>query len=367
VKVLHVISGDLWAGAEAQAATLLSQLSLQRGVSITAIIFNEGELASRLRGLAIEVFVIDEQKHGTPASFLRLLVLLRQLQPDIVHTHRIKENILGSVAAAMVTAAKGVRTVHGSAEHSFRGWRNLHRHLLGSFDGWCGAHLQSATIAVSKELGIAYACQHPKQKVVVIENGVAVDLASDGSQTADWKLKRPDALHIGIAGRLVPVKRVDIFIDMAGQLLRQNPYAWQFHIFGDGPLRRQLTEQANAGSLADKVIFQGQVADLASHLRSLDALIICSDHEGLPMVALEALAVKTPVLAHAVGGLRDLLDEQLLISDNRPSCYVDKLTHLLKSRADAGAPLVRVDLPDKYTANYNARQVLGLYSRLQRD
>jgi len=364
VKVLHVISGDLWAGAEAQAATLLAQLSRQPDVSVTAIILNQGELARRVMDLNIPVWVLDEQKLSSQAIFFNLLRLLYRLKPDVVHTHRIKENILASLAATLVTGAKGVRTVHGSAEHSLKGWRNLHRRVLAGLDHWCGAHLQSATIAVSQELGQVLAQKFPKHNVVVIENGVAANSTSDPDVSPAWKKPHTDMLHVGIAGRLVPVKRLDIFIDMAAELTGRSPGRWQFHIFGDGPLRGQWVERVAALGLTQQILFHGQVSDLSSQLRSLHALVICSDHEGLPMVALEALAVKTPVLAHAVGGLRDLLDEPLLISDNRANFYADKLTHLMQSRVEAGAPLAMVTLPDQYTADYNARQVLGLYARL---
>ena len=364
VKVVHVISGDLWAGAEAQAATLLTQLSQQPDVSVTAIVLNHGELARRLISLDIAVVVLDEQKLSPPAIFFKLLGLLQGLQPDVVHTHRIKENILASLAATIVTPAKGVRTVHGSAEHSLKGWRKLPRRLLAGLDSWCGAHLQSATVAVSQELGETLVRQFPKHNVVVIENGVATNPQPDHDAPPAWKTLNPVALHVGIAGRLVPVKRLDIFIDMAAQLTRRKPGCWQFHVFGDGPQRSQWVERVVALGLTQQILFHGQVPDLSSQLRGLDALIICSDHEGLPMVALEALAVQIPVLAHAVGGLRDLLDEPLLISDNRASCYADKLTHLLQSRAHAGDPLATVKLPVQYTADYNARQVFNLYARL---
>jgi glycosyltransferase involved in cell wall biosynthesis len=364
MKVLHVISGDLWAGAEAQAATLLTQLAKQPGTRLTVVLLNQGELARRLTALAIDVRVLDEQQLSSPVIFLKLLGLMRQLQPDIVHTHRIKENILASVAATLITTAKGVRTVHGAAEHSLKGWRNLHRRMLAGLDNWCGAHLQSATIAVSQELGQVLAHKFSKHNVVVIENGVAANSTSDPDVSPAWKKPYTDMLHVGIAGRLVPVKRLDIFIDMAAELTGRSPDRWQFHIFGDGPLRSQWVERVAELGLAQQILFHGQVSDLSLQLRSLHALVICSDHEGLPMVALEALAVKTPVLAHAVGGLRDLLDEQLLIFDNRANCYADKLTHLMQSRVEAGAPLAMVTLPDQYTANHNARQVVALYARL---
>ena len=360
MKVLHVISGDLWAGAEAQAATLLAQLSEQPDLSVTAVILNHGELARRLTALPIRVVVLDEQRLNPLAIFIQLLALLREMQPDIVHTHRIKENILASIAAALVSKARGVRTVHGAAEHSAKSWP---RRLLDSLDRWCGAHLQSATIAVSQELGLVLRTQCPGQNVVVIENGVQAVAESLSVNPPAWRSDMPQRVHVGIAGRLVPVKRLDLFIEMAALLGAQNPAGWQFHVFGDGPLRQQCEQQAQTLQL-NCLTFHGQVDELSRQLRALDILIICSDHEGLPMVALEALAVQTPVLAHAVGGLRELLPASLLLQDNSASSYARQLAAMVNARADATAALANVSLPEKYTAACNARQVLALYRQI---
>ena len=69
-------------------------------------------------------------------------------------------------------------------------------------------------------------------------------------------------------------------------------------------------------------------------LLDLDMLIITSDHEGLPMILLEAMVLQTPIIAHAVGGIPTLLDQGkcgILVSDHQPSTYADAIFKLIKN------------------------------------
>lgn len=362
MRVLHVISGDLWAGAEAQAATLLGELRGQPGVQLSVVLLNTGELASRLRALGIDVTVLDEAQHSAAVIFWRLLRLMRQRQPQVVHTHRFKENILGSVAARLATRALCVRTEHGAPEHPTAGLRHLPRRLLQALDAWCATRLQAACIAVSDDLGKQLRRARPGCNVVVIANGVA---AAARRAAPAWKQAAPDAVHVGIAGRLVPVKRVDLFLQMAALLGGEaDGTRWQCHVFGDGPLRAALQAQCAALGLDGWVRFHGHCDDMAAQLAHLDVLVMCSDHEGMPMVALEAVAAGTPVLAHAVGGLVDLLPPVLQVTPNEPAAYAQRLQSLVAARAAPAARLVPVALPEPLTAAHNAACVLQLYRRL---
>src|SRR5205085_2417066 len=76
----------------------------------------------------------------------------------------------------------------------------------------------------------------------------------------------------------------------------------QFVSAGDGPLLDEVRQLTRELGLRDQVELPGFVADVAACLTNVDALIITSDHEGLPTVLLEAMALKVPVVAHAVGG-----------------------------------------------------------------
>lgn len=308
MKVLHIASGDLWAGAEVQLYNLLCALQDNDGVVVAAALLNDGELARRLRAARIEVHLFPENTLGGPRILRGLRALLRTWRPDIVHTHRQKENVLGSFANLLALRAPCVRTAHGAQETAAR---SLPQRAIAALDGWCGLHLQQRTIAVTRELAAKLAARAPRARIDVIENGIDPAAVAASAAASPPDLFEPGWTHIGIAGRLVQVKRVDLFLDTAALLCRQPPGAlppYRFHIFGDGPLRAQLTRQAQALGIADRVVFHGHRHDIAACLKGLDVLVMCSDHEGMPMTLLEAMSIGTTIVGNSVGGIAELLD-----------------------------------------------------------
>jgi glycosyltransferase involved in cell wall biosynthesis len=120
-------------------------------------------------------------------------------------------------------------------------------------------------------------------------------------------------------------------------------------------------------ALADHVTFHGHRNDSATCLRSLDALVMCSDHEGMPMTPLEAIACGTPVVAHDVGGLHDILEGGtggLLTGDHSAQGYATATIQLLgwdkKTLIDRG----RQKLAARFSAQANADRMVGLYRTL---
>ena len=133
IRVCHVMTADLWAGAEVQVATLVSYLAARPEVQISAVLFNDGWLASELRALGITVEVVDERQH-TPLGIIRFLTrFFRRHRVDLIHTHRYKDNILGSIAAIFAGVPHVIRTVHGCSE-PMRRWDWLKFQLYQSLD-----------------------------------------------------------------------------------------------------------------------------------------------------------------------------------------------------------------------------------------
>ena len=117
LKVCHIISGDLWAGAEVMAYHLLKGLRPYGDLSITtAIVLNEGRLAEELRKQGITVNVVDESK----SSFLNLFKIIKKIlvqsPPDIIHSHRYKENFLAYLTSRSIHDIKLIVTQHGMPE-----------------------------------------------------------------------------------------------------------------------------------------------------------------------------------------------------------------------------------------------------------
>lgn len=360
LRVMHIISGDLWAGAEVQAYTLLKHLDPQ--VNLYVILMNEGELADRLKKIGITTRIINERQHSSLAIIGKIFKAIGQFKPDVIHTHRQKENILGSFANLLSVIQRGrltpsVRTAHGAPEFNPKGKQKIQVWL----DRWVGRWLQKKVIAVSQDLSKKLEGIFPAKQILVIQNGVDLESLSQQAATADFRINQPAKTHIGIIGRLEPVKRIDIFLEMAALLLNEHPrFNWAFHVIGDGKLRKDLESQARQLGIAEDVLFHGHRNDIPSCIASLDAIIMCSDHEGTPMTALEALALGTPMIAHAVGGLKEIFMDyrQHLVSTQNPNAYADCLINLLSQNFGAAS------LPFTYTSTQNRDLTSQCYRQL---
>ncbi len=86
--VLHIFSGDLWAGAEVVIYYLLKELRKYPDLKIIALSLNEGILRDRLRKAGIETHVIAESSYSFPQIYLKALVPVKDKSIDIIHSHR---------------------------------------------------------------------------------------------------------------------------------------------------------------------------------------------------------------------------------------------------------------------------------------
>ncbi len=303
--VVHVASGDLYAGAEVQLYQLVKQLHSIGAQRVAVILLNPGILERRLRSLGVDVYVFDESRLGSMRIFLGVLQRLWKLRPEVVHTHRRKENVIGGVAARLAGVTAVVQTVHGLGEEGPKA-PGFAKRAYNLADRITTRLIATRVVAVSPEL----ACRLvflPKWKVEVIENGIDVE-----EYVADNLLQGPlpgagECTKIALVGRLVPVKRVDIFLRVARHLVDEFPDRFCFYVFGDGPQAEELKALRRDLGLDCCVHFMGFQERLGSFLAKMDFLLITSDHEGLPMTLLEAMAMNVGIVAHAVGGISQVL------------------------------------------------------------
>ncbi|VAW89721.1 hypothetical protein MNBD_GAMMA17-2069, partial [hydrothermal vent metagenome] len=86
-------------------------------ITVSVILLNHGTLEDKLREQNICVEVLDETELSSIRIFTSLIKALKRLKPNIIHTHRNKENILGSIAAKIAGNMPSLRTAHGAPEH----------------------------------------------------------------------------------------------------------------------------------------------------------------------------------------------------------------------------------------------------------
>lgn len=245
------------------------------------------------------------------ATIVRLWRLIRRERPDVVHTHTAKAGFVGRVAAWLAGVPVIVHTYHG---HVFAGYFGPTKTRVFLWLERLCARLSSKIITLSvglkRELSEVYHIAPPDQ-IAVIELGFELDgLAQVGRHVGAFRARYnipADAPLVGIVGRLVPIKNHTLFLRAAQCIHNRLPAAY-FAVVGDGECHAELEALAQSLGIQDRVRFVGWQTDLVPVYSALDALVLCSNNEGLPVSLIEALAAGVPVAATAVGGVIDLLD-----------------------------------------------------------
>jgi L-malate glycosyltransferase len=374
MRICHVASGDLWAGAEVQVFTLLEFLRRQPGVEVSAILLHDRELARRLRGLGLDVAVIDQTRLALPRLVYALFEALRARRPDVVHAHRYKETILGTMAARALGIGAIVSTVHGFP--SEEGYSGLARYKM-QLNLWLERRVTDrhhrAVVAVSQDMAAALR-RRLRVPVAVIPNGVPLPdgdpgggLLERGAVRALLGLDAADVV-LGTACRLVPVKGLDTLLVAAGEVVRRAPRT-RFVLLGDGPLMPALRRQAAELGLQRHVLLPGHRPDVRPYLRAFDLFVLPSIAEGLPMALLEAMAAGLPVVASAVGGVPEVVREGvegLLVPPGAPAPLAAALSRLAADgplRAAMGTR-GRARVAEAFSIEATGPRYVALYSEL---
>lgn len=370
LRILHIASGDLWAGAEVQLYTLVTSLHCTFNVPVNVVLLNHGTLEKKLQKAGVPVIVLDESTMSGLNILRSLVRVIKNLKPSIIHTHRVKENILGSIAARLTGQIPSLRTTHGAPEHR-PSWKQIPKHIIRTLDWLTGRILQNRIIAVSEDLSRILGKNFPTEKIRTIENGLDIEaIQSQATKQNPDENAYPTTITVGLAGRLVPIKRVDLFIEAAQYIQEHYPgLKISFHIFGDGPLRDELENLSKKLGTENIVHFEGHCDNLPQQLQGLNALLMTSDHEGLPMILLEAMALQVPIVSHAVGGIPQLLDNGscgTLIHEQNAPAYANVIQQLQQH------PQKFLDLTKNalnraqtvYSAKRNAKDYLSIYYEL---
>ncbi|WP_164887307.1 glycosyltransferase family 4 protein [Hahella sp. KA22] len=359
----HIASGDVWAGAEKQLYELCKALVSTNSLNISAILFNEGVLADKLRQLNIDVTIADEAKLS-PLSMIRNIRnhFIRHAS-SILHTHGFKENILGVIASIKTPVTSLVRTIHGGSESNVS-WNKPHKKVTHIADQLLTRHKVDRIVAVSGPLYQLLSERHPN-KVVKIFNFIdSRELEALSSN------KQPnETFTIGIVGRLAPVKRIDLFVETIKELHKKGHHEIKGKIIGDGPLRKSTEELVRQENLSQYIEFTGFVDPSTPEIANLDLLLMTSDHEGLPMTLLEALALKVPVVAHNVGGIPEALNSGsagLLVDDHSALGYATAVDKVLNNPAERERMQMNglSYLRENFDSVKKSREYLNLYFQL---
>lgn len=253
-------------GAERHVATLAH--SLQRfGLESEVLLYADYGHSDWLDQLAADGLA-HRRLGGTFRSLLNTIAAER---PSLLHTHGYKAGILGRLASVL-TATPVVSTFHAGerARYPVAAYQFI--------DSWTS--FLSHRIAVSDEIG----------RRLPFSAAVIPSFVAKTPEPAAGEVPK----RVAFVGRLSFEKGPDRFCALA----RRAPPGLEWHVYGDGPMRKEL--EAEHGGI---VHFHGNVADVQSVWSHIGLLLMPSRFEGVPLAALEAMSAGVPVLASRVGGL----------------------------------------------------------------
>lgn len=310
-----------------------------------------GPLAQEVGGSHFPLPLLQRRPWRLPGAAWALRSAVRDWRPDLVHAHNPGMALAASAATLRGRTRPVLVSVHGVPDEDYgRAAKVLH--MSGARVVACGPGVAS---------GLAEQGLEASQTIV---NGIAPapPPADRAALEREWKLP-PGAPLVVAAGRLVPQKNHLLALATLARLPGVN-----LAVLGEGPLADELRRAQAEPDLADRVVIAGLRPDARAAIGAADAVLITSRAEGLPLVALEALAAGTPIVATAVRGLRELLEHErtaLLAPADDAQALADSLRRLLGDAA-LRERLARAgrELATAYTEEAMVERYLDLYLHL---
>ena len=278
--------------------------------------------------------------------YRKLRNIIRNFQPDIVHTHTSKVGALGRIAAKKEGVHRIYHTYHGLIYENY--FSQILNAGLISFDRYL-ATFTKQIIALSPQQKDRLVNKYQicnSDKIAVIP--LAIDIETDSELRAKSRTYYglDDAtVFIGVVGRLVKIKNLSLFFDGVDSLLKNGVDNFRVLIVGDGDDKEKLMAHLRSLKIAysygesegfannNIVHFSSWQRELASIYAGLDVVALTSLSEGTPMSLMEAQLTGNAVIASNVGGVGDIIPEGkgLLFDIDNPQSFYDALFKLVSS------------------------------------
>jgi glycosyltransferase involved in cell wall biosynthesis len=290
------------------AQRYLTQLAIglaQNGHQQTVLCLNDSydaSLVKQLDTIGIQVCVIGKGSLLTGRGLVSTWYRLRREQFQVAVTFLFFADILGRSLARTA----GVPHVVSSIQNRNIGYKPWQRLLCRFTMRWVdGVVLNSAHVrsfAITEEGA-------PANRITVIPNAIHTEdycVPVDRSDVLDELGLAADQPVIGCVGRLTYQKGFDVLLEALSRLKRSD---LQLLVVGTGELEGELQAQTEALGLARQVRFVGYRRDIPRLLNVLDLYVQPSRHEGMPNALLEAMASGRPIVASAVDGNCELIQD----------------------------------------------------------
>lgn len=278
-----------------------------------------GPVSADLERDGFETFACDARGPGDVRTFARLASHLRRIRPDVVFSCLTHANVAARIVGRWIDVPVLTSTATIEVE---RAWHVRWERWTAGLDRGHVVNSRALADHVHRAFGV------PPERIHLIPPFVRECPRRIDRAAARSRLDLPaDAFVVFWAGRLDPVKRVELLIEAVAQMGEATVLA----LAGDGPLRGALERQARSCGALERIRFLGWQDDLSAAFSAADTFAFPSLTEGMPNAVLQALAFGLPVIASDIPAHREIdegRERLLLVANATPSAYADAIRRL---------------------------------------
>lgn len=370
LRVLHIIPDLCVAGAEMKLYKLLAATKEDRFAPMVISLRDRGGLRQHIEALGVPVYSLGIRGPlPGPSSVRRLVQIVRELRPEVIHGWMYHGSLAAQFAAAFAHDQPSVLwSVHQSLySFVYEKWLTALVIRLNALLSWAPRRI----VYVSKTSASQHeAIGYDKARTLVFHPGFDTDKFAP-SEEVRLSVRRElgfdeNALLIGLIGRYHPVKDHGNFLRAAELLSKDHPNV-RFVMCGRGVDQTNVTLQAliRDRRLEDRTLLLGERPDIERIMAALDIATSSSSSEGFPNVIGEAMSAGVPCVATAVSDLPEIIGTTGRIVPARDSAAlaagIEELISLGRAGRQALGVSARARMIERYSLEASIAQYEGVY------
>jgi glycosyltransferase involved in cell wall biosynthesis len=301
---IFLLSTSMGMGGADQQILILARAMRARGhqVRIVALApLGPMGLEARAEGIPTESLELRRRLGDVP-RLVRLVRMVRDWRPDVLHSHMVHANLLARAVRPVVRMPPLVSTIHSIYDG---GWLRMTAYRLTN--GLVDRFTIISRLAAERYVGIGAV---PARRLQIVPNAVDTERFRRLAQARTAVRKELGAgdefLWLAV-GRFEEAKDYPTMIAAYARLAAARPGS-RLLLVGKGSLREEVEKAVQANGLEQRVRFLGVRRDVPELMSAADGYVLSSAWEGMPVVLLEAAAVELPVVATRVGGNAEVVE-----------------------------------------------------------
>lgn len=354
IRVLHCIGSLGGGGAERQLSYLAVEL-VRNGVEVHIAYQRGGHNLDELRNSGATLHELTASSNYDPLLLWRLVKLVRTVSPGLIQSWLTQMDVLAG-SAAFLTRTPLLMTER-SVEMAYEGsWKEYVRCWFGR---------RAALVIANSERGRMYWLARKRRlPVKVVHNAVRMDQIQRAEAVSRLDSNIPDTAEVLLfAGRYSPEKNLLNLLDAIMLVLADRRGAVAM-MFGEGPLKEELTAKVRRERMTDRVKVMGYTSQLWNWMKRASLFVSVSLFEGNPNTVLEAAIQGCPLVVSDIPEHREVLgDDACFVSASSPNDIARGLLDVLENRE---AAKIKARAASGRAAHMTIESMAGQYLRAYR-